>query len=158
MACNLSRPRPQKMTLAEAKLLFHGLDPSQPDADEAREALKFLPRRSTWNKEDAAKEEARCRAIEDVRNAELVDDGNGEAMFICGRDLDVAPCRGPECVYDGEFLCDFPMGRGKTCDLPLCGDHAREVGPELHLCPLHFPMWIEKARTDRVNPWPPPRR
>lgn len=33
-------------------------------------------------------------------------------------------------------LCDFNVG-GVTCDTPLCADHAHEVGPDRHLCPIH---------------------
>ena len=58
------------------------------------------------------------------------------------------------CGVLAEFLCDFPMGRGKTCDAPLCVDHAivqgrvplnqprlavDETGDDemVHFCPAH---------------------
>jgi hypothetical protein len=28
------------------------------------------------------------------------------------------------CGILAEYLCDFPMGKGKTCDAHLCEDHA----------------------------------
>jgi hypothetical protein len=47
---------------------------------------------------------------------------------------------GPECracICVADFLCDYPMGEGKTCDAPMCRKHAREVGPDRHYCPWH---------------------
>lgn len=35
------------------------------------------------------------------------------------------------------YLCDFALESGGTCDAPLCIDHAAEVGPDRHLCPVH---------------------
>lgn len=54
--------------------------------------------------------------------------------FICG---DLGPhCA--ECARVGdEFLCDYPVGEGKTCDRPLCSDHAHEVAPNIHYCTGH---------------------
>lgn len=53
------------------------------------------------------------------------------------------PCR--ECGDISGFLCDFPVGDGKTCDRPLCGDHAHEVAPDVHYCTPHFAEY-EKFR------------
>lgn len=53
----------------------------------------------------------------------------GESIVQCAR-----------CIYVAEFLCDFPMGGGKTCDAPLCDKHAIGQGAEwedLHFCPQH---------------------
>ena len=53
--------------------------------------------------------------------------------YICGPD--VIPCR-----YCGELadrLCDAPMGKGQTCDIPLCGGCAKNIGEELDLCRVH---------------------
>lgn len=35
------------------------------------------------------------------------------------------------------YQCDWPMGRGKTCDAILCDDHAFQIAEEKHLCPIH---------------------
>jgi len=43
----------------------------------------------------------------------------------------------------GDFLCDFPVGDGKTCDRPICPDHATEIAPEIHYCAGHLLMWKE---------------
>lgn len=65
----------------------------------------------------------------------------GGTMFICGDLGD--HCR--DCSGFGDFLCDYPVGDGKTCDAPLCDDHATEVAPEVHYCAGHFAEW-EKFR------------
>ena len=57
-------------------------------------------------------------------------------MHICG---DLGPhCA--ECAGVGGNLCDYPVGNDKTCDRPLCDDHATEVAPDVHYCRAHFIM------------------
>lgn len=36
-------------------------------------------------------------------------------------------------------LCDYPLGRGRTCDAPLCDRHATRVGEnnDNDRCPIH---------------------
>ena len=53
-------------------------------------------------------------------------------MFLCG---DLGPHCGA-CASVGDFLCDFPVGDGKTCDMPLCEGHAN-----IHYCPGHMVLW-----------------
>lgn len=82
----------------------------------------------------------------------------GGEGFVCGsEELLVAfkPCSWCDCFHD--FLCDYPMGRGKTCDTLLCEKHARAIGEDKHLCPIHFAEFQKKAGVDRINPWPPKR-
>lgn len=62
--------------------------------------------------------------------------------WVCGEGVE--PCAAPgnegSCGYAADYLCDWPTGEGKTCDLPLCEDHAVEHGPEwqdMHFCPQH---------------------
>jgi hypothetical protein len=64
--------------------------------------------------------------------------------FLCG---DFGPhCT--ECSQVGdEFLCDYPVGKGKTCDKGLCADHAHEVAPNVHYCPGHHAEF-EKFRAE----------
>lgn len=72
-----------------------------------------------------------------------IKDPNFGTMFLCGK---FGPhCRGGCGAPGDEFLCDWPVGKGKTCDAPLCADHAHEVAPEVHYCPGHFAEW-EKYR------------
>lgn len=35
------------------------------------------------------------------------------------------------------YLCDWVLPSGKTCDAPLCTEHAITTGPDKHLCPRH---------------------
>lgn len=61
----------------------------------------------------------------------------GQTMFLCGE-------FGPHCAdcsAIGDFLCDYPVGDGKTCDRPICDDHSHEIGPEVHYCDTHYQMW-----------------
>lgn len=41
------------------------------------------------------------------------------------------------CAAMSSFLCDWKLESGKTCDAPLCGDHAHQVGTDRHYCPTH---------------------
>jgi hypothetical protein len=44
------------------------------------------------------------------------------------------------CGKEAEFLCDFPIGDGRTCDLPLCKEHKThraDVGLDVDYCPHH---------------------
>lgn len=43
------------------------------------------------------------------------------------------------CRAMSTFLCDWPV-EGGTCDAPLCPEHAHQVGPDRHLCPIHFAL------------------
>jgi len=77
--------------------------------------------------------------------------GTGMAHLKLGGKLRKNPpaqCRAPHQWSDGSIamrhccamatlLCDHQLSDGKTCDMPLCAEHATEVGPDRHLCPLH---------------------
>lgn len=54
--------------------------------------------------------------------------------FICGDDLKVEVCA---CGHAADFLCDYPLGRGKTCDLALCGCCREAIGEDRDLCRIH---------------------
>lgn len=66
---------------------------------------------------------------------------SGDRMFICGK-LGLH-CAAEKCADVSGFLCDYPVGEGKTCDLPLCDSHAYEVAPNVHCCPGHLILWKE---------------
>lgn len=78
----------------------------------------------------------------------------GETIFMCGRELDEPHCH--SCADFGDLLCDWPMGKGKTCDLTMCESHAHDLGDDKHLCEVHFRMF-HAAGGDKVNVWPPKR-
>lgn len=56
-----------------------------------------------------------------------------------------APCCGRiaidgfdhRCMAISEYLCDAEVSEGKTCDAPLCTQHAKQIGADRHLCPRH---------------------
>lgn len=65
------------------------------------------------------------------RWCERVGDG-----FLCGSGPRPIKCRW--CSNTHTKLCDYPAGRGKTCNAPLCEDHADHVeGKDLDYCPIH---------------------
>lgn len=134
MPCNRSRPEP--ITQREAIRLISGRDNEyKPD-----------PKLGDANN-------ARLKAAWDAKNDRLIET---EPMWMCG-DVEVVMCKETACDREGTFLCDWPMGRGKTCDIPLCPSHAREIGDDRHLCPIHHPMFVRQAGASRINPWPPRR-
>lgn len=63
-----------------------------------------------------------------------------------------APCKalfewrhGHHCCKPSGFLCDAPVGdEGKTCDMPICEDHAKQVGKDRHLCPKHAAEHVQQ--------------
>lgn len=56
-----------------------------------------------------------------------------------------APCCGRlaiagierRCMAVSAYLCDAELADGKTCDAPLCAEHATQVGPDRRLCRIH---------------------
>ena len=65
----------------------------------------------------------------------------GGNMFMCGR---LGPhCNASGCNWVSEYLCDYPVGEGKTCDRPLCTEHAYEVAPDTHYCAAHYNQWAD---------------
>lgn len=71
----------------------------------------------------------------------------GETRFMCGDGKPEPLC---PCWHLADILCDYPVGRGKTCDLPLCPDCAHSIGEDRDLCPIHFAEFSGKAEPARV--------
>ena len=68
-------------------------------------------------------------------------------LFMCGEG--VVPCA--FCGSIADFCCDFPIGEGRTCDLPLCRDHKKhrpDIGADIDYCPHHS----HKHLADLPNP------
>ena len=70
-------------------------------------------------------------------------------VHVCGSGIKACGCG-----RYAEYLCDWPLGKGKTCDAPLCEIHAISQGfgrsnqlrlfdnapdpkTEIHFCPTH---------------------
>ncbi|MGH9496004.1 MAG: hypothetical protein ACRD3B_13475 [Candidatus Sulfotelmatobacter sp.] len=71
--------------------------------------------------------------------------GGGFAI-ICGTRHKRQFCA---CGRECQFLCDWkvPGKKSGTCDKPICAQHAKQVGPEKHLCPEHqlrYDEWLKK--------------
>ena len=78
-----------------------------------------------------------------------------EPVFLCGQKVQQDPfC---PCGHTAEMLCDYPMGRGKTCDLPLCWCCRKHIAEDMDLCAIHFAEFVKKSGTEQINPWPPRR-
>lgn len=63
------------------------------------------------------------------------DDQGPVTMILCGRD------RRQRCKFchDGYVtkLCDFPVGKDKTCDAGMCTRCATNIAHEVDYCPIH---------------------
>ena len=78
----------------------------------------------------------------------VIADGD-EWIFSCGDGPADPICR---CCHLADLLCDYPVGGGKTCDMPMCGDCAFEFGADRHLCDVHWHMFTKKAGVGRMFP------
>ena len=63
----------------------------------------------------------------------------GARIFMCGENLELQNCA--DCTHVADYLCDYPVGDGKTCDRAMCDTHAHEIGPNLHYCDSHHAEW-----------------
>lgn len=65
--------------------------------------------------------------------------------FVCirGRRRKAPKCWVTHCRSSSTKLCDWPAAGGKTCDRPVCDEHADQVGPDKHYCVAHS---IENAK------------
>lgn len=59
---------------------------------------------------------------------------NGQPVIICGKKR-IKAC--VKCGTIAPLLCDYPVVKGVTCDVPICEACALEIGPDRHLCPAH---------------------
>lgn len=41
------------------------------------------------------------------------------------------------CGHFASYLCDTPIGRGRTCDRPMCRCCRNEIAPNIDRCPYH---------------------
>lgn len=65
---------------------------------------------------------------------EMVKIGQGYAILCTGNPRR-RRCR--FCASWSTKLCDWPIRLGKTCDVPICDEHATPVGENLDYCPTH---------------------
>lgn len=72
---------------------------------------------------------------------------NGGIMRIRGK-------LGPhctDCCDVSTILCDYPVGKNKTCNRKVCEEHAHEIAPDLHYCDAHFKEWQEFKNSGGVK-------
>lgn len=87
------------------------------------------------------------------RQKALIVEPRSAPVFLCGEGLKSDPLCA--CGHTAEMLCDYPMGRGKTCDLPVCWCCSRHIADDRDLCLIHFAEFVGKSGAERINPWPP---
>jgi hypothetical protein len=56
-----------------------------------------------------------------------------------------------DCGAVSDNLCDYPVGKGKTCDRKICDDHSKRVGLDIHYCPTHAKHWNKFRRSGGVE-------
>jgi hypothetical protein len=71
---------------------------------------------------------------------------DGNFAIICGMRGKKRFCA---CGRAADLLCDWKVKEKKsgTCDLPICAQHAKQVGPDKHLCPQHqraYADWLKR--------------
>jgi hypothetical protein len=88
----------------------------------------------------------RVRAPEENMVCAMKIGKDGGRMFMCGSGLELCKI----CGWVADVLCDYPMGKGKTCDIQLCSNCAFEVGDDFHLCPVHKAEFSSKAKINKV--------
>jgi hypothetical protein len=72
--------------------------------------------------------------------------GGGTAI-VCGPRGRRRRCSVGGCTASAALLCDWKIGDGKTCDAPICREHAEEVAPDKHLCRRHqvdYRDWLKR--------------
>ena len=70
----------------------------------------------------------------------------GIVAIVCGSRPRAPRCR--SCKQRlGTRLCDWKIGRGKTCDVPLCDSCTKAPAPDKDLCPKHAAEWLARRPT-----------
>lgn len=82
------------------------------------------------------RQRGRCNCLD----REVVDSTG--PLLLCG----VPDGKVCACGYLADYLCDWPMGEGKTCDAPLCEDHA--IPPEVDLSALRLSEMAARREPD----------
>ena len=63
--------------------------------------------------------------------------GGGDAIVCRPRPKRRRCCHVRGCTASGSYQCDFPTGKGKTCDRYLCATHRVPQGPGRDFCRDH---------------------
>lgn len=133
MTCSVIVPCPRdRMTGLEAReLAIPGYTPPPLRKPRGMSERQWLEVKKRWELE---------------REKELAEPVVGATRsFLCG-DFVAPAC---ECGHVAGFLCDYPVGGGKTCDLALCGCCRESIGEDRDLCRIHAAQF---RGTGRVVP------
>lgn len=60
-------------------------------------------------------------------------------MIVCSRGAK-RPSKCAFCQNVSTKLCDYPLDKHHTCDMPMCDDHAKHHGLNVDTCPNHPSM------------------
>lgn len=63
--------------------------------------------------------------------------------------MNIETCRDCQCLAE-EYLCDYPVGDGKTCDAHLCHQHAHEVAEDTHYCKAHYQQFQDFKKNNGI--------
>lgn len=67
---------------------------------------------------------------------------DGTPAIVCGR----APTKRCACGNEAGMLCDWKVGKNRTCDVPLCDGCTTSPAPGKDLCPGHAEAWATHPR------------
>jgi hypothetical protein len=81
----------------------------------------------------------------------------GSDFFFCGKNLKPEFMPVCACGIFADFLCDYPMAGGKTCDAPLCEEHRHPIRADMDFCLVHFAEFRGKSGRSSLGVWPPAR-
>ena len=56
-----------------------------------------------------------------------------------------------DCQSPSKYLCDYPVGEGKTCDRHMCHSCVNETGEDMHYCKTHYREWEKFMRNNGVD-------
>ena len=76
---------------------------------------------------------------------------DGTAAIVCGPKPKNCGCGKPS-----TRLCDWIIGRGRTCDAPLCDSCTSSPAPSKDLCKRHAEQWARDPRSARSTKGPLP--
>jgi hypothetical protein len=69
---------------------------------------------------------------------------DGTAALVTGNFPRPKPCT---CGKESTRLCDWIIGRGRTCDAPLCDSCTSSPAPDKDLCKRHAQLWAKDPRS-----------
>lgn len=64
-------------------------------------------------------------------------------IFMCGSMEGHEYCKHSSCIGFNDYLCDYPVGNGQTCDYGMCEAHSNQIGEDLHYCKTHYELWLK---------------